>query len=74
MSSSDDLRVALADLSNRERDALHQHVDQAAQRWGDTLPRLGAVWSSFGALIAEITDQQQARTAAARAQRRQQPR
>lgn len=61
---SNDLRRAVAALSTRERTVLQHHSSQAATKWSESLPRLGAVWQAFAALVDEINDHERARQAA----------
>ncbi|MFB4300636.1 hypothetical protein [Actinomadura sp. NTSP31] len=65
------LRRAIADLTERERATLRQQSQNAAGRWTATLPRVGAVWAAFAAVVAEIDRAERARVAARQASRDQ---
>jgi hypothetical protein len=64
VSAGDDLRRAVAALTPRERAALAHHAEQAAGRWAEHLPRLGAVWHAFAALVLDVDQAARARAAA----------
>ncbi|MFD0685896.1 hypothetical protein [Actinomadura fibrosa] len=64
MSTSDDVRIALARLTTDERRTLVARWTGNAVQWDATSPRLGAMWTALAALVAEVEELEQARTAA----------
>lgn len=64
MTTSDALRRAVADLAPRERAALGEKCRQAGERWAEHLPHIGAVWSAFADLVADVDRLDRARRAA----------
>jgi len=61
--TSADLRAAVANLTVRERRALHAELVNSAKRWQSALPGVAAVWSAMADVTAEIDAHERARIA-----------
>jgi hypothetical protein len=63
MAHDDDLRLALSDLTPRERQAMQRQAAEAASRWAGPLPRVARVWHAFAATVQDIDANERARRA-----------
>lgn len=64
MTTTDELRRALAALTVRERDALLARVRQSSERWEPTSPALGAAVAAFATVIEDVARLERAKLAA----------